>query len=344
MPLWGLYTWFSSHKVVRLEQESNTLVIRGLPFVGSIDFALDPYRYIRNLRATFPSSWIRFTICGVHIVLPAGDVAKKGPGLQRMFVKNRHSGSHDSAGPFLRQFMRTEAIESQIVPTIKALSETLEQWGESGIIDPFEMYPKIVFRIGLRIALGSEAADDEDTVTYAMHAFRWLNESAQPHSLLFPLIPTPSRHPEWHMKVNAEISQFVSRNCPGSSHLTAEALGTIGLSAWESELPILESCIQETVRLVAIGALPRRNTGSDLTVEGHTIRSGDFVLLMTEEANLDEEIYEHPQEFKPDRDLSKAEAKPLASLGWGYGNYACPGQRFAKTLLKVGSPMREYPT
>jgi sterol 14-demethylase len=161
---------------------------------------------------------------------------------------------------------------------------------------------------------------------------------------------------EWKDKVEAELQTFKKENVPSNYHGTlSEALAEIPLSLWESQFRAFDMCLQETVRLVTIGCHSRRNIGEDTVIEGRVLRHGDFVLLMTEDANFNEEFYDDARSFKPDRDMTKALGEPISVLSWGYGqcsssrsrskvadsfhhlsgNYACPGQRFAKALLKL---------
>lgn len=121
-------------------------------------------------------------------------------------------------------------------------------------------------------------------------------------------------HPEWKAKIEAEIAEFRSEQGIVADDMTS--LGDVSIAAWEDGLPALRRCLQETIRLVSIGALPRRNIGPDKNIEGHIIRTGDFVLLMTEDANLDPEAYDRPDQFLPERDVSQHSP---TGLGWGAG-------------------------
>ena len=105
----------------------------------------------------------------------------------------------------------------------------------------------------------------------------------------------------------------------GSEDL-ASLLARIPLAEWESpgRFQSLDLCLRETMRLVANGTLPRRNVGEEITVDGHTIRHDEFVLLMTENLHFDESVYDEPMRFMPDRDLTVAEARG-SFVGWGRG-------------------------
>jgi cytochrome P450 len=146
------------------------------------------------------------------------------------------------------------------------------------------------------------------------------------------------QNPVWHDRVRAEIDAFVRTHhvgaIPQPGGILAESLGDVPLSAWDGNLPILDMCIQETVRLVADGVLPRRLAGTDpVQLNGRTILPGDFVLVPTQPHNLDPELHDDPLEFRPDRDLTRANSAVLGNLAWGAGKiYLSCG--FALTLQR----------
>lgn len=419
---WKATTYVRRSLDARLDLASGVYHVHGIPYFGVLPFVISPYSFLQRARSQLvdgPNAWLRFTICGRDIVVPAGRKAKTvvftdkdfsffqgytilASGLQTLFMKPRNA-SHDSAGHFLRQFSRTDAIQSFIGPTIVGLTQFTARWGAAGTFDLVDELADLVFQMSLRIALGDDIAADPATVRYAVTAYRWMNASAGPDGLILPFIPTPKRvrcilagmrlwklvkasiaarkkdqkprndvlqslldentdlidcvkltsmvslsagmttsgvltwlfvylcvHPEWKAKVEAEITEFRFEQCIAADDMTS--LGDVSIAAWEDGLPALRCCLQETIRLVSIGALPRRNMGPNKNIEGHIIRTGDFVLLMTEDANLDPDAYDRPNEFLPERDVSQHSP---TGLGWGAGNYACPGQRFALCMLKA---------
>ncbi|KAF7979339.1 hypothetical protein HWV62_42761 [Athelia sp. TMB] len=93
-------------------------------------------------------------------------------------------------------------------------------------------------------------------------------------------------HPEWKAKATAEIQAMLSRHAPSSKDPLHERLGAIPLKAWETELPALELCIQETLRLTATGAALRRNTYGDLPVAGKIVKRGWFMVYSAGDVHL----------------------------------------------------------
>lgn len=79
---------------------------------------------------------------------------------------------------------------------------------------------------------------------------------------------------------------MLSRHAPSSKDPLHERLGAIPLKAWETELPALELCIQETLRLTATGAALRRNTYGDLPVAGKIVKRGWFMVYSAGDVHL----------------------------------------------------------
>ncbi|KAF7968863.1 hypothetical protein HWV62_29186 [Athelia sp. TMB] len=146
-------------------------------------------------------------------------------------------------------------------------------------------------------------------------------------------------HPEWKAKATAEIQAMLSRHAPSSKDPLHERLGAIPLKAWETELPALELCIQETLRLTATGAALRRNTYGDLPVAGKIVKRGWFMVhIRKQPLILLADIYTSPMDFDPDRySPGREEDKkvPYAFIGWGGGRHPCSGMKFAKLEIKM---------
>lgn len=90
-----------------------------------------------------------------------------------------------------------------------------------------------------------------------------------------------------------------------------------------SNLELVKSTVEETLRyyppIVAIG----RIAAQDAEVGGHTIRSGEQVISWVGSANRDEEKFDNPETFDPDR-------KPNPHLGFGFGIHFCLGAPLAR--------------
>jgi cytochrome P450 len=109
------------------------------------------------------------------------------------------------------------------------------------------------------------------------------------------------------------------------------------MSVWETEFPLIELCLKDSIRLQIVGTSMRRN------VSGHTIKLGDtlvpdgaFVTYPFADAHHDKEVYPKPEKWDPSRYLpERAEhtKKPYCFLGWGAGKHPC--RKFSSKSLKV---------
>ncbi|KAG6860941.1 hypothetical protein C0995_005771 [Termitomyces sp. Mi166 len=146
-------------------------------------------------------------------------------------------------------------------------------------------------------------------------------------------------NPEWREKVYAEVQALLTHHSDAlPSQPLHQRLASIPMQAWEDEMPVLDSVIRETLRVVATGTLLRRNLGKDVEIEGSTIRRGDFLAFSSADVHHNPEIYPEPLLFDPGRyDEGRGEDKkvPLGYVGWGAGRHPCAGMRIAKLEMKL---------
>jgi len=146
-------------------------------------------------------------------------------------------------------------------------------------------------------------------------------------------------HPEWREKCKREIQGLLSRHLGDSlpSATLSEKLGAIPVSAWEDELPVIEACIRESLRLsITILAL-RRNLGEDMKLSGKVVRRGDFLLYSLADAHFNPDYYPEPHKYDPGRWL-RPDPPPNTAypfLGWGVSRHPCTGMKVAKMEMKL---------
>ncbi|KAA8493679.1 Flavonoid 3'-monooxygenase [Porphyridium purpureum] len=117
------------------------------------------------------------------------------------------------------------------------------------------------------------------------------------------------------------------------------------------QLPFLEACIQEAVRLhPPVFACPRSSSGA-LTLQDHSCPRKSRVLAVIPAANKDPAVYgPDAGAFRPDRWLSSAGGSASsalatpAPLSFGSGHRFCVGEDLARTLTKlfIVSVLRAY--
>ncbi|TCD63066.1 hypothetical protein EIP91_006022 [Steccherinum ochraceum] len=147
------------------------------------------------------------------------------------------------------------------------------------------------------------------------------------------LITFLAGHPEWRSKVRAEAEALLQNhtNCMSGDSLSS-TLATIPLQAWETEMPVFDSVIRETLRLAQPHTAMRRNMGPDTYVGGAKVPSGSYVVYPFSDVHLNSDLYPDPWRFDPGRPEPKA---PHSWIGWGGGTTICLGQRLARLSLKL---------
>jgi len=69
-----------------------------------------------------------------------------------------------------------------------------------------------------------------------------------------------------------------------------------------------------------------RTAVADYEIRGKIIKAGDSIFISYPSGNRDEEAFDRPFEFIPDR-------SPNRHLGYGYGIHACIGRHLAKAEI-----------
>lgn len=142
--------------------------------------------------------------------------------------------------------------------------------------------------------------------------------------------------PYWMKRVREEVDTVADRYCADKSLPLKDRLMQVPIEAWESEFPLIDFGLKDTIRLQMHGTAFRRNlSNQDVAINknGEVIPPGGFAAMHVADIHYNPEIYPNPGEWNPGRYLpDKAEDKkvPYAWMGWGIGRHPCLGMRFAK--------------
>jgi len=93
-----------------------------------------------------------------------------------------------------------------------------------------------------------------------------------------------------------------------------------------SNLDMVPDAAEEMVRWVSPVKHFFRTAAADYDIRGKTIKAGDHLFISYPSGNRDEEAFDRPFEFIPDR-------SPNRHLGFGFGIHACIGRHLAKAEI-----------
>ena len=94
----------------------------------------------------------------------------------------------------------------------------------------------------------------------------------------------------------------------------------------QREPELISAAAEEMVRWVSPVKHFFRTAAADYEIRGKKIKSGDSLFISYPSGNRDEEAFDRPFEFTPDR-------SPNRHLGFGFGIHACIGRHLAKAEI-----------
>ncbi|KAJ7240448.1 cytochrome P450 [Mycena rebaudengoi] len=141
-------------------------------------------------------------------------------------------------------------------------------------------------------------------------------------------------HSDWRQKAKAEVESLIAMHSdPASQPALSSRLASIPLEIWESQTPVLDAIIRETLRVAQPHTAMRRNLGPEVYINDKLIPSGAYIVYPFSDVHLDPGLYPEPWRFDPSR--KEPPKTDLAYVGWGVGKTTCLGTRLAKVELKL---------
>jgi cytochrome P450 len=100
------------------------------------------------------------------------------------------------------------------------------------------------------------------------------------------------------------------------------------LARIQADPSLIPGLVDESIRWATPVKTFMRSATENTEIGGRTIARGDWMMLCYASGNRDEEVFEAPFEFRPDR-------KPNRHLAFGYGAHLCLGQHLAKMEMRI---------
>ncbi len=91
---------------------------------------------------------------------------------------------------------------------------------------------------------------------------------------------------------------------------------------------LIPGLVEEAIRWTTPVKHFMRSATQDTELRGRRIAKGDWLMLCYLSGNRDEDVFDHPETFRVDRD-------PNRHLGFGYGPHLCLGQHMAKMEMRI---------
>ncbi len=132
------------------------------------------------------------------------------------------------------------------------------------------------------------------------------------------------------------LSYYVITATAGHDTTSATAAGAFqrlaespaDLARLKAEPELMGQFIDEAIRWTTPVKHFMRTATQDHELNGKTIREGDGLALFYMSGNRDETVFEHPDEFRLDRN-------PNRHIAFGHGGHICPGMHLARMELRV---------
>jgi len=85
-------------------------------------------------------------------------------------------------------------------------------------------------------------------------------------------------NPDWLARGRVEVeAAFAAHTSDEESFSPIERLIKLPLEGWERYFPVLDACLQESIRINALGAGPYHNLGPDVKIGGEVVPPGACV-------------------------------------------------------------------
>ena len=99
-------------------------------------------------------------------------------------------------------------------------------------------------------------------------------------------------------------------------------------AAVKENLGLIPGLVDESIRWVTPVKHFMRSATADTELRGEKIAKDDWLFLSYPSGNRDEEVFDAPDEFRPER-------SPNKHLAFGYGAHLCLGQHLAKMEMRI---------
>ncbi|PNY18153.1 Obtusifoliol 14-alpha demethylase [Tolypocladium capitatum] len=115
-----------------------------------------------------------------------------------------------------------------------------------------------------------------------------------------------SDDPYWYAEMRAEVDAVVSKHRLSEDETAADILPRLSLDEWETEFPLLELGLRDSIRIIMPGVSMRKNiSGKDVQIgdTGQVIPKNAFAVYSLNDVHMDDQLYKNPTRWDPSRYL-----------------------------------------
>jgi len=113
--------------------------------------------------------------------------------------------------------------------------------------------------------------------------------------------------PEWLQKIRAEVEVVAAKHASKDPNISLlDKLSSLPLDIWKSELPLIQLCLRNSIRLNMPGVFFRKNLSNHSIPTGHgneVIPPGSFPIYHVADAHRDPEVWAEPDKWDAARYL-----------------------------------------
>ncbi|KAM3483635.1 hypothetical protein MY8738_002945 [Beauveria namnaoensis] len=137
----------------------------------------------------------------------------------------------------------------------------------------------------------------------------------------------------WYNKVQAEVDAFIARHRRTAAESVLDIVQRIPYHDWDTQLPVIDVCLRETLRINLYGPAIRKNiSDEDVIIPGtdQVVPSKAFAFYAMDGVHLNESIYPNAFHWEPARHLPGREEgtnKAHDFVAWGSGLHPCIGSK-----------------
>ncbi|KAM3544536.1 hypothetical protein ARSEF1564_002519 [Beauveria bassiana] len=145
----------------------------------------------------------------------------------------------------------------------------------------------------------------------------------------------------WYNKVQAEVDVFIARHRRTAAESIFDILQRIPYHDWDTQLPVIDMCLRETLRINLYGPAIRKNiSDEDVIIPGtdQVVPSKAFAFYAMDGVHLNESIYPNAFHWEPARHLpgrKEGTNKAHEFVAWGSGLHPCIGSKVATLEIAV---------